>query len=150
MVAKQAIDRFLEERVLAVVGVSRSGKKFGNAIFKDLMARGYTVYPVNPRADVVEGERCYPSLRELPRRPGGVVVVVPPNQTEKVVRDAAAAGIRRIWMQQGAESQAAIRFCQEKGMEVVHGLCVMTFPQPVRFPCRVHRALLRLFGRLPR
>jgi predicted CoA-binding protein len=77
-------------------------------------------------------------------------VVVPPNQTEKVVRDAAAAGIRRIWMQQGAESQAAIRFCQEKGMEVVHGLCVMTFPQPVRFPCRVHRALLRLFGRLPR
>ncbi|MBC7105282.1 MAG: CoA-binding protein, partial [Firmicutes bacterium] len=33
--------------------------------------------------------------------------------------------IERIWLQPGAESEAAIKFCQEQGLKVVHSLCVM-------------------------
>jgi hypothetical protein len=150
MTIKAVVDDFLAQRKLAVVGVSRTGKKFGNIAFKALKAKGYRLFPINPHAESVEGEHCYPNLSELPEPVGGVLIVVPPTETEQVVREAAAAGIRRVWMQQGAESEAAIRFCEENGMSVVHGECVLMFAQPVDSVHRLHRWIWRLLGKLPR
>jgi hypothetical protein len=89
-------------------------------------------------------------LKELPEVPGGAVIVVSPKVTENVVRDAAAAGIRRIWLQQGAESKEAIDFCKENGIDVTHGHCILMFAEPTGFPHRVHRYIWRLLGKLPR
>lgn len=150
MTSKETVEGFLAQKTLAVVGVSRGGKKFGNTILADLKAKGYEVYPVNPQAETIGGERCYPSLAALPKRPGGVVTVVPPAATQEVVREAKAAGISRVWMQQGSESQEAIRFCTENGIEVVHGECIMMFAEPVVSIHRFHRWIWKLFGRLPR
>jgi predicted CoA-binding protein len=149
MTAKATVREFLEQPTLAVVGVSRAGNKFGNAAYKELKSKGYRVYPVHPEADVIDGDRCYPSLSALPEPADGVLVVVPPQQTEKVVREAAEAGIRRVWMQQGAESVTAIRFCEEQGMDVVHNECVLMFAEPTAFPHRLHRCVWRLLGKLP-
>jgi predicted CoA-binding protein len=66
------------------------------------------------------------------------------------VRDAAAAGIRRVWMQQGAESEAAIRFCAENGISAVHGECILMFAEPAAFYHRMHRWVWGLLGKLPR
>ena len=71
------------------------------------------------------GDRCYPSLRDLPEPVGAALIMVAPAQTEAVVRDAAAAGIKQVWMQQGAESAAAVKFCQENGISEVHGECIL-------------------------
>ena len=127
MSSKAVVEEFLSQKSLAVVGVSRSGNKFGNTAYRELKAKGYQVYPVHPEAETLEGDRAYKDLASLPEKVGGVVVVVPPVQTEKVVREAAQAGIRRIWMQQGSESPAAIQFCQENGLSEIHGECIMMF-----------------------
>jgi uncharacterized protein len=119
-------------------------------VHRDLKAKGYRVLPVHPEADTIDGDRCYPGLRKVPGGVDGVVIVVPSNQTEKVVRDAAAAGIKRVWMQQGAESAAAILACEEAGLEVVPGQCILMFAQPAVFYHRLRRGLLRLLDRLPR
>ncbi len=145
---KAEIDDFLVQRTLAVVGVSRGGKKFGNAASRELRSKGYRVIPVHPEAESIAGERCYPSLKELPEPVGGLLVVVPPVQTEQVVREAAEAGIRRVWLQQGAESAAAIKYCQEHGMSVVHGECILMFAAPAGVH-KLHRWLWKLFGKLP-
>ena len=150
MTSAAAVAGFLGEKTLAVVGVSRSGKKFGNTVLKDLKAKGYRVFAINPHAESVDGERCYPSLKELPERPGGVITVVPPAVTEAVVREANSAGIKRIWMQQGSESEAALRFCVDNGLEVVHGECIMMFAEPVASIHRFHRWVWKIFGKLPR
>lgn len=150
MTSKAAVDDFVAQRALAVVGVSRSGKKFGNAIYRELKAKGYRVFAVHPQAPEVEGERAYPSLTALPGAVGGVVICVPPAQAEQVVHDAAGAGIRRVWLQQGAESEAAVRFCQEQGLSVVAGECIMMSVAPVAFPHSMHRWVWRLLGKLPR
>src|SRR5512135_2380436 len=121
MTTRASIDDFLKQRTIAVVGASRKKGKFGNTLFKELKAKGYTAIPINPNSDTIEGERCYPSLRALPVKVDGVAVVVPPHEAERIVREAADAGISRIWLQQGAESREAIRFCEEHGMSVVHG-----------------------------
>ena len=111
---------------------------------------GYTLYPIHPQAETIEGERCFPNLGALPEPVDGVLVVVPPAQTEQVVRDAAAAGIRRVWMQQGAESPAAIQFCKENGINAVHGECILMFAEPAAWFHRAHRWVWKLLGKLPK
>jgi hypothetical protein len=149
MVSKAAIEDFLAQRRLAIVGVSREGRKFGNMALKELKAKGYHTVPINPHAENIAGERCYPNLNALPEPVGGVVVVVPPDETERVVRDATQAGIQHIWMQQGAESEAAIQFCEEQGINTIHGECILMFAEPTGFGHRLHRWVWGLLGKLP-
>lgn len=130
MATKHEIDEFLAQKTLAIVGVSRTGKKFGNAVLRGLTKLGYRLLPIHPEAAELEGVPAYPSFAALPEPVGGVIVVVAPAQAETVVKDASAHGIRRVWLQQGAESPAAIRFCEEHGISVVHGQCVLMFTKP--------------------
>lgn len=141
---------FLSQRTIAVVGVSRSGRKFGNTILASLKERGYRAVPVNPAADAIAGERCYPDLGSVPVPVDGVVTVVPPAETVRIVRDAASAGIRRIWMQQGSASDEAVRLCGEHGISVVRDECILMHAAPVRGIHAFHRWLWRLLGKLPR
>jgi uncharacterized protein len=147
--SKQSVDDFLAQKKLALVGLSRKGGKFGNLILKNLTGKGYKVYPIHPEAESIDGHPCWKRLDMLPEKVGGAVLVVPPQETEKVVRQAAEAQIGRIWMQQGAESESAIRFCEESGISVVHGHCILMFAEPAGFLHGFHRSILKLFGRLP-
>jgi len=126
MTDQAAIDNFLAEKKLAVVGVSHEKNKFGNIVYRRLRAHGFEVFAINPKIKVIEGDPCYPNLAALPEPIGGVVIVVPPKEAKQVVIDAAASGIKRVWMQPGAESDEAVRFCEEHGIEVIYGLCIMT------------------------
>ena len=150
MISKAAVEDFIAQRTLAVVGASRKGRKFGNLAYRGLKMKGFRLLPVNPNAETIEGDRCYPSLSALPERVEGVLIVVPPAETERVVRDAAAAGIRRVWMQQGAASPEAIRFCQENGISVVHGECILMFAEPAAFYHRAHRWVWGMLCKLPK
>lgn len=125
MSSSSACQEFLNLHTIAVVGVSRSGHKYSNLAYRQLQARGYRVFPVNAQAQTIGGEPCYPNLRALPEPVEGVLLFVPPEETERVVKEAVALGIRHIWMQPGAESEAAIRFCQEQGCCVVYHQCIM-------------------------
>lgn len=149
MTSKAAVSDFFSQRNLAIVGASRKKGKFGNMALKELRAKGYHVFPVHPEAEKIEGEQCYPNLASLPEPVGAVLVVVPPAQTEQVVRDAAAAGIQRVWMQQGAESPAAIQFCKEQGLSEIHGECILMFAEPAGWFHRAHRWVWNLLGKLP-
>lgn len=150
MASKSAIMDFVGQRSLAVVGVSRSGKKFGNSAYRDLKAKGYRLVPVHPEAEMLEGDHCAKNLASLPAPVGGVLIIVPPQQAEQVVREAAAAGIKRVWLQQGAESPAAIRLAESNGMSVVSGECILMFAEPVGFGHRAHRWIKGVFGGLPK
>lgn len=119
------IDDFVNRKVWAVVGASQDRSKFGYRVFDTLRRAGYTVYPVNPRGGELDGATVYASLADLPETPEVVDLVVPPAVTEQVVKEMHGLGLQRVWMQPGSESQAAIRYCQENGMQVVHDACAM-------------------------
>lgn len=144
------VNDFLAHEPWAVVGVSRDPKKFGHTAYKELKARGHRLIPVNPKMESFEGDRCYPDLGALPAGAGGALIIVPPAQTEQVVKDALAAGIRRVWMQQGAESDAAIQFCQENGISEVHGECIMMHASDTAFFHKMHRWVWGVLGKLPK
>jgi predicted CoA-binding protein len=125
MADPKTIKEFLARRHYAVVGASPDHDKYGHVIWRDLQAKGYTVYPVNPKYDEIEGERCYRSLGEVADVVEVVDVVVPPKVTEEIVKQCAELGLTRVWLQPGAESEAAIDFCQQNGITVLYGVCVM-------------------------
>ncbi len=145
---KEALKDFIECKTLAVVGVSATKKKYGNRALRELRARGFEVMPVHPTAPSVDGVRCFPSLAILPSRPDGVLVCVQPQKVEAVLREVAAAGISRVWLQQGAESAAADAVARKLGLRMVSGECILMYMQPVRGFHALHRGVLRLFHRL--
>jgi len=150
MTTSMQVTDFIRQRRLAVVGVSRSGKKFGNFAYRELKAKGYQLFPVNPKTEIIDGDRCYPSLNDLPGPVDGVLIAVPPAETERVLRQVQAAGIGRVWMQQGAESPQAVRFCEENGIQAVHGECILMFAEPTASYHRLHRWVWKILGKLPR
>jgi predicted CoA-binding protein len=124
--AEDLIREFLNKRnVFAVVGASRDPEKYGHQVYKDLRTAGYEVYPVNPKAEEILGDRCYADIGELPKRPDIVDFVVPPEIAERILETCSKLGVMRVWLQPGSESENAIRFCKDHGINVVHGVCVM-------------------------
>ena len=148
MTTASSVERFLAHDTLALVGASRSGKRFGNTLLKELDAKGWDVAVVHPGAGEIGGHPCYPSLADLPAGVEALLVCVPPSETERVVREAAAHGITDVWMQLGAASPEAVRFCEEHGLNAVHDECVLMFAHPTGVH-RFHRWMWGLFGRLP-
>lgn len=149
MVSRHLIDDFLAQKTLALVGVSRNGAGFGHTIRKELSAKGYELLLVHPEADTIAGQPCVRNVKDVAARVGGVVCVTPPAATTTIVAEAADAGIRRIWMQQGAESPEAIAYCEQRGLSAVHGECILMFAEPSMWLHRVHRGINKLIGRLP-
>lgn len=120
------IAEILALRTFAVVGASRNPQKFGHKVYKTLKRHGYSVYAVNPNADEIDGDPAYPHLDNVPEPIECVVTVVPPEVTERVLREAWHLKIPYCWMQPGSESEAAVNEALSYGMQVVYGgACIM-------------------------
>ncbi len=144
----QAIKGFIQGKRIAIVGVSRSGQKFGNKIFAELKARGYQVSIVHPQAQEIGGEPCFPNLAALRGKIDGVVICVSPGQAGQVLREAVQAGVKNIWLQQGAQSPEVLALARQLGVNPVAGKCILMYAQPVRSFHRFHRGFMQLFGQL--
>jgi predicted CoA-binding protein len=120
------IAEFLAGGPHAVVGASRDRAKIGNRVLQAYMQAGRPVFPVNPTADEIEGVKTYRDLASLPTPVHGVSVITPPHVTESIVEQAAALGIKHIWLQPGAESAQAVARATELGMNVISdGPCIL-------------------------
>ncbi len=106
-------------------GVSRDPGKYGYRVYFDLKRKGFEVYAVNPNIDCVDGDRVYSSVFDLPVMVDVAVLVVPPVVGLRVVEDCVRAGVRRVWLQPGAESEEILEFCRRNNIDVVWGVCVM-------------------------
>jgi len=145
----QAIQDFIAGKRIAVVGVSRSGKKFGNTISLELKQRGYQVFMVHPQAQEIGGERCYPNLASLQGKVDGVLICLPPTSAGQALREAAQAGMKKVWLQQGAQSPEVLALARELGITPVAGKCILmyvTTGDPFFSPHRLHGAVMKLIG----
>ena len=117
----ERIQAFMASGPYAVVGASSDREKYGNKVLRAYQQHGHEVYPINPRADEIEGLKAYPSLAAVPVRLRAISIITPPKITEQVVKDAAAAGVKFVWMQPGAESPEAVQAAEDLGLEVIAG-----------------------------
>lgn len=126
MTTQQQIEAFLAGSPFAVVGASTNRDKYGNKVLRCYMQNDLAVFPINPRADEIEGLPCYADLASAPEKIHGLSIITPPAITEKVIDEAATLGIKHIWMQPGAESDTAIEKAEAHGMNVIaSGPCLL-------------------------
>jgi predicted CoA-binding protein len=120
------IEEILDKQCFAVTGVSRDPDKYGYKVYKTLKAAGYKVYPVNPNADDIDGDPCFPTLDNVPDKIDCVVTVTPPPITEETMLTAGHLKIPYVWMQPGSESTAAFNKARGFSMQIVSGgPCIM-------------------------
>lgn len=147
-------DLFLAQSRIAVAGVSRTRSDAANLIYRRLKSHGYQVFPVNPHASQVEGDRSYPDLASIPGGVSGVVIVTRPQVAEEIVRQCPGAGVKFVWMHEslahGGSSVSAesVKFCEANGITVVAGGCPLMFGKTADFGHRCMRWVMRVSGRL--
>ena len=144
----QSILDFVGNKNIIVAGVSRTGKKFGNAAIKELTTRGYKIHVVHPEAEEVDGYPCTSSLRLVQDKSAGLLIVVPPKNAMSVLMDAATAGIKNVWLQKGAESPEVIALAESLHLNYVAGKCILMYAEPVRSAHKLHRNIMKFFGKL--
>jgi uncharacterized protein len=145
----KAIKTFLQQKNIAVAGVSRTKHKFGNAIFKDLEKKGYNLYPVNPNLEEYEGKKCYKNIDALPNEVTGIVINTKPSVTSKLIKEAEAKGIKNIWLQQGSADKPTIAETSGSQSNIVSGQCILMFNEPVKGIHGFHRWMKKSFGKFP-
>ncbi|MFQ5650733.1 MAG: CoA-binding protein [bacterium] len=113
------------DTTIALVGATDSPAKYGHVIFRDLVRKGFAVFPVNPNRKTVAGVRAYKTVADLPQAPTIVNFVVPPPVTLQVLGQCLDLGLMNVWVQPGAESPPVMVFLQENGFNYLANACIM-------------------------
>ena len=152
---KQAALEFLANKRVAVTGVSREPKNHGaNVVYQRLRDRGYQVFAVNPNAEQVEGDRCYPDLKSIPGGIEAVVIGTRPEIAESTMRECVDVGVKYAWMHRlygaGSVSDAATAYGREHGITVIDGGCPLMFDGTADFGHKCMRAIYTMTGHVPK
>ncbi len=152
---KQAAAQFLAQKRIAVTGISRKPSEHaGNFVYLRLRQRGYQVFAVNPNAQEIEGDRCYPDLRSIPGGVDAVVISTSPKHADATMRECVDLGIRHVWMHrafgEGSVSPEAAAYGRERGVAVIDGGCPCMFAPAADLGHRVMCLIFTLAGSVPR
>ena len=155
MPIKDAASTFLASRRIAVTGVSRTTKGHGaNTVYQRLRDRDFEVFPVNPNADQVEGDRCFPDLASIPGGVDAVVIATRPAVAEATVRECAELGIEQVWMHrltgEGSVCDEATVYGREHGITVIDGGCPLMFEPTSDVAHKILRFVSTRTGKTPR
>ena len=121
----EGLRRILKEnRTIAVVGLSAQWFRPSFFAAKYLQEHGYRVIPVNPAYGEVLGEKCYPSLLEIPEKVDVVDIFRKPEDVPPIVEDAIRIGAKVVWLQIGVIHEGAARRAREAGLELVMNRCM--------------------------
>jgi predicted CoA-binding protein len=110
----------------AVVGCSPDPGRDSHRIAAMLQHRGFTIVPVNPRETEILGERCYPSVADIPEDVAVDVVDVFRRSEaagEHVDEAIARGGVKGVWLQLGVIDERAAQRARHAGLRVVMDRC---------------------------
>ncbi len=120
-----ALRRILQQnRVIAVVGLSANWYRPSYFAAKYLQEHGYRIIPVNPRYEEILGEKCYPTLRDIPEPVDVVQIFQRADQVLPFGEDAVDIGAKVVWMQLGIVNEEAAERARQAGLDVVMDRCM--------------------------
>jgi len=111
--------------VVAIVGASADRRKFGNKALRAFRDRGDTVIPIHPRLPEVEGLTAYRSVLDVPGTIDMASVYVPPEIGIGLLAEFEQKGIREIWINPGAESDALIAEARRRRLNVIEACSIV-------------------------
>jgi uncharacterized protein len=150
MALQEEINNFLSLKTFTIAGASRTGKKFGNSILKEMKSRNYKIFPVHFDAETIDGEKCYKDFASLPEPAEGLIISVNKKKTLEILRNAYNSGIENVWIQLMSDSKEALEYCRENNINVISKECILMHLEPVKGFHKFHKFLRRLFGKYPK
>jgi hypothetical protein len=131
MNAQSTEDEFIREiltsvRTIALVGASDNPARDSYDVMGFLMARGYTVFPVNPTlSGQIQGRDVYASVADVPKPIDMVDVFRRSEAAGEACDEAVAAGAKVVWMQLDVINEAGKQRAEAAGLKVVMDRCPM-------------------------
>jgi len=116
-------------KVVAVIGASSDRRKFGNRALRAFRQQGYTVIPINPNEQEVEGLKTYASVLDVPGAIDMASFYVQPEIGERVIDEVARKGIAEVWLNPGAESDALIARAQTLRIQPIVACSIVAIGQ---------------------
>jgi len=113
-----------EVHTIAIVGLSRNWHRPSNFSAKYLQDHGYRVIPVNPMYEEVLGEKCYPSLSDIPDAVDVVDCFRASEEIPALAEQAIAIGAKVLWTQLEIVNNEAATMAREAGLDVVMDRCM--------------------------
>jgi len=136
---KEMKEILLSARTVASVGLSSNQEKESYWIVSYLKEQGYRIFPVNPTATEILGEKAYTDLSSIPEKVDVVQVFRKPEDVPPVVDEAIKIGAKVVWMQEGIRHEEAARKARAAGLQVIMDACMrathrrlMIGPKPVK------------------
>jgi predicted CoA-binding protein len=115
----------MPEQTIAIVGASADRSKYGNIAVRAYIDLGWTVYPVNPKAETIEGLQAYASIKDIPGPIERASVYLPPKVLLAVLDDIAAKKPDEVWLNPGSESEAVVDKARELGLNVIQACSIV-------------------------
>ena len=147
------VEDFLKQRRIALAGLSSREDHFSRYVDAELRARGYEVVVLRRDGEAVDERPAFASLVGLEPPVDGVLVMTPADASAGVVKDALAAGVRRIWLHRGggpgSVSEEAVALAEAAGGRLVAGECPMMFLEDAAWFHRLHAFGKKVTGTYP-
>jgi predicted CoA-binding protein len=121
---------------IAIVGLSSNELRASYFVGYYLKRHGYRVIPVNPRETEILGEKCYPSLTDVPGQVDIVNVFRAPDAVPGIAREAVAIGAGTLWCQFGVINEEGAKIAEDGGMTVIMDRCLKV--EYARYVGRMH------------
>ena len=113
-------------QTIAVVGLSPRPDRASFDVAQYMQSRGYHIVPVNPNAEQVLGQTCYPNLIEAARHHRIDLVNCFRNSEDiaPIVDEALAIGARAVWLQLGIRDDASMHKAVQAGLVALQDRCL--------------------------
>src|SRR3954468_12217665 len=112
-------------RTVAVIGASSDREKYGNKALRAFAHQGYTVIPINPKEQEVEGHKAYASVLDVPGPIDMATVYVPPRAGIRIMEQLAQKGIGEVWLNPGADGHDVVARARELGLNTIQACSII-------------------------
>ena len=123
-------------KTVAVLGLSSNHLRPSYFVAFYLKRHGYTMIPVNPKESEILGEKCYPSLMDVPGPVDIVNVFRAPDAVPGIAREAVAIHAGALWCQFGVINEEGARIAEDGGVTVIMDRCLKV--EHARYVGRMH------------
>ncbi len=120
---------------IAIVGASTDRGKYGNKAVRAFKEGGWTVYPVNPKADEVEGLPSYASIADVPEPIHRISMYVPPKVGLTMLADIAKKSPKEFFLNPGSDDETIVREAKALGLDPIQACSIVNIGlRPDQFP----------------
>jgi predicted CoA-binding protein len=104
---------------IAIIGAVDNRRRESNKAVRAYSGKGYVVYPVSIRNEVIEGLRAYRSILDVPGEIDAASLYVNPRVGTQILEDIARKGVKLLFVNPGAESDELVDRAEELGLEPI-------------------------------